>query len=191
MENLQDIIITFGYIGIFLTFFAESGFLFGFFLPGDSLLFTLGLLASQGYFNIIILAVLCIFGAILGDNFGYFFGRKFGPRVFKKEDSFFFHKRHVERARKFYEEHGKKAVILARFVPVVRTFVPIFAGVGEMDYKTFVSYNVWGGLLWAGGMLFSGFILGGIFPEMEQYLTLIIAIVIVISFLPAIKMFKK
>ncbi len=191
MEYLQNSIITFGYIGIFFTFFAESGFLFGFFLPGDSLLFTLGLLASQGYFHVGILLVLCVLGAILGDTFGYFFGKKFGPRVFKREDSFFFHKRHIERARIFYEEHGKKAVILARFIPIVRTFVPIFAGVGEMEYKTFFSYNVWGGILWAAGLLLLGYLLGGVVPEIERYLTYIIATVIVISFLPVIKMFRK
>jgi len=191
MENIQNFIIAFGYIGIFLTFFAESGFLFGFFLPGDSLLFTLGLLASRGYFNIWILAILCVAGAILGDNFGYFFGKKFGPKIFKREDSLLFHKQHAERAKKFYEEYGKKAIVLARFIPVVRTFVPIFAGVGEMNYKIFFSYNIFGGLFWVGGMLFLGYTLGNIFPQTEKYLSLIIAGVIIISFIPVIKLFRK
>jgi len=191
MENIQNIIIAFGYIGVFVTVFAESGLFFGFFLPGDSLLFTLGLLASQGYFNIWILLILCISGAILGDNFGYFFGKKFGPKIFKREDSVLFHKRHVDRTRKFYERHGKKAVFLARFIPIVRTFTPIFAGIGEMRYKLFFSYNILGGFFWAGGMTLLGFLLGDIFPQIEQYFLLVIGAVIIISFIPIIKMFKK
>ncbi len=122
LHGLSDIIITFGYIGIFITIFAESGFLLGFFLPGDSLLFTLGILAAQGIFNIYYLIGICIVAAILGDSFGYYIGNNFGPRLFNREESFFFKKEYVERTQAFFLKHGKRTIIMARFVPIVRTF---------------------------------------------------------------------
>ena len=146
--DLPILIKTVGYLGIFLIIFAESGLFFGFFLPGDTLLFTAGLLASQGYFDITLLILFITFAAILGDQIGYLFGIKVGPKIFNHDDSFFFKKRYVADAEKFYKEHGKKAIILARFMPVVRTFIPILAGVGKMHYRTFVTYNIMGGLLW-------------------------------------------
>jgi membrane-associated protein len=177
---------TVGYIGLFAIIFAESGLFFGFFLPGDSLLFTAGLLASQGLFNYYILAILFAVSAILGDSVGYWFGKKVGPKIFNKEDSFFFQKKHIERTRNFYEKYGTKTIVLARFVPIVRTFAPILAGVGEMKYKTFLKYNVVGGLLWGVGVSFLGYYLGSKIPGIENYLTYIIIGIIAISFLPIV-----
>ncbi len=142
--NLVTFIKAAGYLGIFGVVFAESGLLFGFFLPGDSLLFTAGFLASEGYFNVLFLLTLCFLGAILGDSFGYAFGKKTGEKLFAAEDSLIFKKAHLERARIFYEAHGGKTIMLARFMPIVRTFVPIVAGVGMMKYRDFLFYNIIG-----------------------------------------------
>ena len=186
MFDLQQFIIAAGYIGLFLIVFAESGLLIGFFLPGDSLLFTAGFLASQGYMDIFVLAGITFVAAVLGDSFGFEFGKKFGPKVFKKEDSFYFKKINVERAQKFFDEQGGKTIIFARFVPVVRTFAPILAGVGKMPYKQFLTYNVVGGLLWAVGLTFLGYFLGKSIPDVDKYLLPIIALIVVISLLPNI-----
>lgn len=182
--DLQAFIKAAGYLGLFAIIFAESGLLIGFFLPGDSLLFTAGLLASQGYFNIAFLIILAIAGAILGDQVGYAFGRRVGPKIFNREDSLFFHKKHMERAEAFYQKHGKKTIVLARFMPIVRTFAPIIAGVGNMDYKTFVRYNVIGGLLWGGGVTVLGYFLGQVVPDIDKYLLPIILGIIFLSVLP-------
>src|SRR3989338_8644806 len=152
--DLISLIKTAGYAGLFFIVFAESGLFIGFFLPGDSLLFTAGFLASQGYLSIVPLSLLCFLAAILGDNFGYAFGKKVGPAIFKKEDSLIFHKKHLERAENFYSEYGPKAIVLARFLPIVRTFAPILAGVGKMRYQTFFYYNVMGAAIWALGLSF-------------------------------------
>jgi len=146
--DLPMLIKAIGYFGIFFIIFAESGLFFGFFLPGDSLLFTAGLLASQGYFDIAILILLTTLGAILGDQIGYLFGKKVGPKIFNYDESLLFKKKYITDAENFYQKHGKKTIILARFVPIVRTFVPILAGVGKMHYRTFFSYNIIGGILW-------------------------------------------
>ena len=142
------IIKTLGLIGVLIIVFAESGLFFGFFFPGDSLLFTAGFLASQNYLNISILVFGAFICAVLGDSVGYWFGRKVGPKIFTKEDSIFFHKKHIERAQNFYNKYGNKTIFLARFVPIVRTFAPIVAGVGQMKYKNFLTYNIFGGFVW-------------------------------------------
>src|SRR3989338_4694442 len=160
MFNLVSLIKTAGYFGLFGIVFAESGLLLGFFLPGDSLLFTAGFLASQGFLNIWFLIPIVFVGAVLGDNVGYAFGHKVGPMIFSKEESIFFHKDHLERAHAFYEKHGPKTLVLARFMPVIRTFVPILAGVGNMHYPTFMVYNFVGGFLWGIGMPLLGYLLG-------------------------------
>lgn len=178
------LITTFGLLGIFAIIFAESGLFFGFFLPGDSLLFTAGLLASQGHFNIALLWIGCMLFAILGDSVGYAFGKKVGPRIFAREDSFFFHKRHIERTRAFYEKYGKKTIVLARFVPIVRTFAPILAGVGRMEYKTFLTYNIAGGVGWSTLMIFLGYGLGSAVPGIDRYLLPLILAIILLSFAP-------
>ena len=184
--DLVTLIKTIGYLGIFGIIFAESGLFLGFFLPGDSLLFTACFLASQGFFNILLLMALCFLGAVLGDSFGYAFGRKTGPAIFSREDSLFFHKRHLERARLFYEKHGGKTIVLARFMPVIRTFAPISAGVGNMRYRTFLYYNVFGGVIWAIGMPFLGYFLGSVIPDVDKYIIPMVAAIIVLSFLPPV-----
>ncbi|MDO8492418.1 MAG: VTT domain-containing protein [bacterium] len=182
---------TAGYLGILGFVFAESGLFFGFFLPGDSLLFTAGLLASQGYLNIWLLIIALPIAAILGDNVGYWFGQKVGPLIFTRPDSWLFNKKHLERTRLFYEKYGSRAVVLARFVPIVRTFTPILAGVGEMRYKTFLTYNIIGGILWTLLMTLLGYFLGNIFPNIEKYLVPIIVGIIFVSFIPIILEFRR
>jgi len=166
--------------------FAESGLLIGFFLPGDSLLFTAGFLASQGFFNISILCILIFIAAVVGDNVGYWFGKKAGPRVFKKEDSLVFSKSNIEKSQAFYDKHGGKTIILARFIPVVRTFAPVIAGVGKMDYKKFFIYNILGGLIWGVGVTALGYFLGNSIPHVDKYLLPIAFLIILFSIAPAL-----
>lgn len=186
MFELIPLIKTAGYLGLFAIVFAESGLFVGFFLPGDSLLFTAGFLASQGFFNIWYLIPLVFLGAVLGDNVGYAFGYKVGPMLFNKEESIFFHKDHLERARIFYEKYGKKAIVLARFMPGIRTFAPILAGVGKMNYPVFMSYNIIGGLLWGVGLPFFGYLLGNTIPDADKYLLPIVLLIIFLSVLPGL-----
>jgi membrane-associated protein len=185
------LITTLGLFGVFGIVFAESGLLIGFFLPGDSLLFTAGFLASQGYFNILILAAGSAVAAIVGDSVGYWVGAKMGPRVFNRPNSRWLNPRHVERTQEFYNIHGKKTIILARFIPIVRTFAPVMAGVGKMEYPIFLSYNIVGGLLWGAGMPLAGYFLGKIIPSADKYLLPIIAVIIIVSLIPALKHFLK
>jgi membrane-associated protein len=189
--HLVDTIIAFGYIGVTITIFAESGFLFGFFLPGDSLLVTLGLLASQGELSIGLLLLLCIPAAILGDNLGYATGRTIGQTLYNREDSLFFKKKHLIEAHAFFEKHGPRSIVLARFVPVVRTFTPIVAGMAKMNYRTFMIYNILGGLLWTVGLLGISYLIGVRVPGVERYLGYIIATVIFVSLIPIIKPIVK
>ncbi len=180
------LITTLGYVGLFSIVFAESGLFFGFFLPGDSLLFSAGLLASTGTLDIWVLLIIIPIAAALGDSIGYWFGSWVGPRIFTKEDSFFFNKKHIVRTEQFYKKYGAKAIVLARFIPVVRTFVPIVAGVGSMRYTTFLTYNIIGGLLWGVGVTLLGYFLGTAFPQAEEYLLPIIVAIILLSFLPVV-----
>lgn len=186
MFDLVPLIKAAGYFGLFGIIFAESGLLIGFFLPGDSLLFTAGFLASQGYMNIVLVAAGSFLAAVVGDSAGYSFGSRFGPKVFTREESFFFKKSHIEKAQKFYEKHGGRTIILARFVPVVRTFAPILAGVGKMKYSTFLLYNILGGFLWAVGLTLLGWYLGNTIPDIDRYLLPIIFVIILISVMPGI-----
>jgi membrane-associated protein len=189
--DVTSIIQTFGVIGISIIIFAESGLFFGFFLPGDSILFTAGVIASQGFLNITIL-VLCVWiAAVLGDSVGYWFGAKIGIKIFNKEKSFFFNKRYPEEAHKFYIKHGGRALILARFIPAVRTFVPIMAGVGNMPYKNFISYNIIGGTIWAIGLTLGGYFLGRSIPSIDTYILPIILVIIILSLIPALLEIKK
>lgn len=182
--DLADFIRAVGLAGLFAIVFAESGLLIGFFLPGDSLLFTAGFLASQGYFNIWILAAGCFVAAVLGDNVGYAFGRRMGRRIFERPESLLFNPKNLGRAERFYEEYGASAVILARWLPAIRTFAPIVAGVGLMRYRRFLAANIAGAGLWAVGMPFLGYLLGSAIPGADRYLIPIIAAIIVLSFLP-------
>ncbi len=184
MFNLENLILTTGYLGLFFIVFAESGLLFGFFFPGDSLLITAGLLASQGYLEIKLLIFVTILAAILGDTVGYWFGNKTGPRIFKREDSLLFHKKNIIRANEFYKKHGGKTIVIARFLPFIRTFAPIVAGVGEMDYFRFLSFNVFGGIFWVLVTTLAGYFLGSTIPNIEEYFLFIILAVIFVSALP-------
>ena len=175
-----------GYLGLFGIVFAESGLFIGFFLPGDSLLFTAGFLASQGFLDILILLPVCFVAAVFGDNFGYIFGKKIGPAFFNKEKSLLFHKEYLTKASEFYEKHGAKTIVLARFLPVVRTFAPILAGVGNMRYQTFLFYNFIGALLWAVGITLLGYYLGRAMPDAEKYILQIVLAIVAISSLPSI-----
>src|SRR3989344_6152622 len=186
MFDLELFIKSFGYIGLFSIVFAETGLAFGFFLPGDSLLFTAGILASQNFLNIFILCPVLFVAAVSGDSVGYWIGNRFGKRLFKQEDSLFFHKDHLVRAKNFYEKHGGKTVILARFIPLIRTFAPIVAGMGGMNYRKFIVLNVVGGAIWAVGIPLAGFYLGKLIPDIDKYLLPIIALIVIISVVPAV-----
>ncbi len=191
MFDLQMIITTAGYAGLFGIVFAESGLFFGFFLPGDSLLFTAGFLASQGILNIAILIPLLIVAAILGDSVGYSFGRYLGPKLFARKESRFFKPKYLVESHTFFVLHGRKAIFLARFLPIVRTFVPIVAGAAAMPYRDFIFYNILGGIAWVAGIVTMGFVLGQQVPNAEEYLYPIILGIILVSFLPALLHFRK
>lgn len=172
---------------ISLIVFAESGLLVGFFLPGDSLLFSAGLVAGLEHQPHILVLVGCAFvAAVVGDQVGYMIGQKTGPHLFTREQSRFFKPEHVERSHAFFERHGPKAIVLARFVPIVRTFTPVIAGVGAMRYRVFVTYNVVGGVLWAAGATLLGWGLGKKYPWLEDYLTPVIIVIIILSVLPMV-----
>lgn len=195
--NLLDFIVWASIFGVAAIVFAESGLLVGFFLPGDSLLFATGFLIHAGLLPVNIhVAVLVIFiAAVLGDSVGYTFGRKLGPRLFHRKDARLFKQEYVRRAQEFYEKHGGKTIIIARFVPIVRTFAPLVAGAAKMDYRRFLAFNVIGGFLWAVGITYAGYFLGSLFEKMgieiDHILLPIIAVIILMSILPpAIHIFK-
>jgi membrane-associated protein len=181
-----------GVIGVILIIFAETGLFFGFFLPGDSLLFTAGIFASQGFLNLEVLIIGGIIAAILGDSVGYWSGKKYGRRLFEKDSGFFFKKKRLLDAEEFYQKHGKSTIIIARFVPIIRTFAPIVAGIGKMHYLTFISYNIFGGIIWVGGMVLLGYFLGGLIPDPEKYILPIALLIIFVSVVPIlIKIIKE
>jgi membrane-associated protein len=189
-RNLTDIpalIKWAGYVGLTAIIFAETGLLVGFFLPGDSLLVTAGLLISQGFpLDLVKLGSILTVAAIVGDTVNYWFGVYTGPRIFKREDSLLFKKKHVYRAQAFYDKHGGKTIILARFMPIIRTFAPLVAGVAGMEYKRFMAYNVFGGILWIWSMLLTGYYLGRMVPGIDKYIEIVIIVVIFLSILPGI-----
>ena len=182
--DLSELIKTWGYLGLFFVVFAESGLFFGFFFPGDSLLFTAGFLASQGFLNIWILVPLMVIGAISGDSVGYFMGNKFGDWLMKKRDSLFFKRRYLLEAQQFYEKHGGKTIILARFIPIIRTFAPFVAGIGKMSYSKFASFNIIGGIAWVALFLYSGYFFGNL-PLIRENFHYAIFGIIFVSILPA------
>ncbi len=184
--DLEAIIKTIGLLGVFALVFAESGLLIGFFLPGDSLLFTAGFLASQGYINIWLLAIGAFVAAVAGDSVGYYIGHHVGPRLFAREDSRLFNKAHLLKTQAFYEKHGGKTIVMARFLPIIRTFAPIVAGIGNMHYRTFLGFNILGGFLWAVGISVLGYVLGNSVPDIDRYLIPIIIGIIIIPSLPSI-----
>lgn len=185
LGNLEELIRWGGLTVLIIIVFAETGLLVGFFLPGDSLLITAGLLAAQGIFDISVLNISLIIAAIVGDQIGYLFGLKTGPKLFKRENSTFFKKDHLIKAHEFYEKYGGRAIIYARFVPFARTFAPIVAGIGKMDYKKFVSFNIFGGILWVMSMTLLGYYFGNI-PFVKKNFEYVIIGVILLSVMPVV-----
>ncbi len=184
--DLERLIINVGYAGLFAMVFAESGLFFGFFLPGDSLLLTAGLLASRGLLSLYVLIPGLFIAAVLGDNVGYWFGNKTGPRIFNRENSLLFRRKNLLAAKAFYDKHGGKTILLARFMPFIRTFAPIVAGAVDMEYRRFVTFNMIGGLLWGIGVTLAGYFLGEVIPGIDNYFLLIVAFVILISAMPTL-----
>ena len=166
--------------------FVETGLFVGFFLPGDSLLVTAGVFAASGDLNLAVLLAGASACAIAGDQVGYYIGRRAGAALYNRPDSRFFKRKHLERAHAFYEKHGAKTIVIARFVPIVRTFAPAVAGAAEMNYRRFISYNVFGGLFWVLSTVLLGFFLGRAVPDIERHIHIVIAVVIFVSFLPAL-----
>lgn len=187
VRDVRALIAWGGYAGLTGIIFAETGLLVGFFLPGDSLLVTAGLLAATtGVFNVVWLGLLLSVASILGNTSGYAIGQATGERLFRREDSLLFNKKHLYRAHEFYERHGGKTVVIARFMPIVRTFVPVVAGMARMGYRRYTLYNVIGGLGWIWGMLFIGYFLGRYIPGIDRHIETVIAVVILVSLLPGI-----
>lgn len=182
--SLDSLIRWGGYGLLFAIVFAETGLLIGFFLPGDSLLVTAGLVAATGALNIWWLNALLIVAAVVGDSLGYAIGRHVGPRLFTREKSLLFNPAHVERTRRFYERYGAKTIVIARFVPMVRTFAPTVAGVGQMEYRRFIFYNVAGGVGWVLSMTWGGYLLGQSIPNIGSHIHIVVAVVIVLSLIP-------
>lgn len=186
LQNLEDLIRWGGYTVLAIIIFAETGLFVGFFLPGDSLLVTAGLFAGKGDLNVWVMFILLSLMAIAGDAVGYWFGRVTGPKIFKREKSRFFAKDHLLRAQRFYERHGGKTIIIARFIPIIRTFAPIVAGVGKMSYPRFASYNIFGGIFWIGSMLGIGYFLGSTIPDIDERIHWVVVIVVFLSILPGV-----
>lgn len=184
--SIEDALITFGYVGLFAIVFAESGLFFGFFLPGDSLLLTAGILAAAGTLSLVLVCLIAFAGAVTGDAVGYWFGRRVGRALYDRPGSRVFKRDHLDAANSFYERHGGKTIVIARFLPFVRTFAPIVAGAAGMRYHTFATFNVVGGLLWAVGVPLAGYLLGQAIPPetLDRYLLFILAGVVALSVLP-------
>lgn len=186
LRDIQALVAWAGYIGLFIIVFAETGLLIGFFLPGDSLLFTAGLFAAQGLFNIYELSGLLIVAAITGDAVGYYIGKTGGHALYAREDSRFFKKKHLLATKEFYDKYGTFTIVAARWMPFARTFAPVVAGIAEMPYSKFVTYNVVGGISWVLSVTLAGYYLGTAFPEIVNHLEVVIAIIIFLSLLPGI-----
>jgi membrane-associated protein len=193
--SIKDLIHTVGTIGLILIIFAESGLLLGIIFPGDSLLFTAGLFAATGKFGLNIVAVAggAFLAAVLGAQVGYWIGKKYGPRLFSRPDSRIFKAEYVDRSRAFFTKHGSKTIVLARFVPFVRTLAPPMAGMGAMEVRTFTIYNIVGAALWAGGVTMLGYLVGDAIPpdKVDTYLLPIIAVIILISMIPPFLEYRK
>jgi membrane-associated protein len=184
--DVQGLIQWGGLLMVCVIVFVETGLFVGFFLPGDSLLVTAGLFAAKGDIDLVLLLVLVSLCAVIGDQTGYLIGRKAGSALFKREDSMFFKRKHLIKAHDFYEKYGNKTIVIARFVPIVRTFAPAVAGAAEMNYRRFVTYNIMGGVLWVFSMVLGGYIMGKSIPNLDKYIHLVIVIVVFLSILPAI-----
>ena len=186
LHNLTELVQWAGIFGLAAIIFSETGLLVGVFLPGDSLLVTAGLLAARGYLNVYALAPLLTVAAICGNSVGYFIGRATGPRIFNRENSLFFNKKHAIRAHEFYAKYGRKTIVLAQFMPIIRTFAPVVAGVGGMRFRQFITFNIIGAVIWIWSMVGIGYFLGSYIPGIDQHIEIVIAIVIFISLLPGL-----
>ena len=184
--SLADLIRWGGYVILVAIVFCETGLLVGFFLPGDSLLITAGLVAATGTLDIWLLNLLLIPAAIIGDSVGYAIGYRAGPRLFTKEESLLFSRKHLLRTREFYERYGGKTIVLARFIPLIRTFAPVVAGIGQMQYRRFLFYNVFGGFLWVVSLTWAGYLLGTLIPDISRYIHIVVVVVIVLSMIPVV-----
>ena len=183
---LDDLVRWGGYVVLVAIVFVETGLLVGFFLPGDSLLITAGLVAATGSLNIWWLNVLLVAAAILGNSVGYAIGWRAGPRLFTRPKSLLFNPRHIDRTRAFYARHGAKTIVIARFVPIVRTFAPVVAGVGQMEYRRFLFYNVAGGVGWVTSMTWAGYLLGQTVPNISEHIHVVVIVVILLSMIPIV-----
>jgi membrane-associated protein len=189
--NPEKLIPIVGVLGVGVIAFVETAFLIGVILPGDSLVFTAGIFSAQGYFPLYVLITISMVGTILGDQVGYLLGKKYGPVIFNKEDSFFFKKSYVEKTKSFFDRYGKKTVLIARFIPIVRTFVPPMAGISKMSYFDFARYNILGGILWSSLFSILGYFLGLKIGQNSNLLTFITLGIIILSFLSGFLMFFK
>ena len=185
LYNVPELIRLVGSIGLIVIVFAETGLMVGFFLPGDSLLTTAGIFAARGDLNIVWLNISLTIAAILGDATGYWIGRRAGKALYDRPNSFFFRREHLIRTHEFYEKHGGKTIVIARFMPIVRTFAPVVAGAADMTYRQFATYNIIGALLWVPSMTLTGYFLGLAFPDIDKHLHKLIALIIFVSLLPA------
>src|SRR3954470_16977166 len=187
LTDVRELVRVGGYVGLTAIIFAETGLLVGFFLPGDSLIVTAGLLSAQPQFglNVYVLGLLLTVAAIIGNTVGYAIGRATGPRLFTRDDSLLFKKKHLYRAQDFYQKHGGKTLVIARFMPIVRTFVPVVAGLANMPLKAYTAYNVLGAIAWIWSMLFIGHFLGRMVPGIDKHIEPMILVIIALSLLPA------
>ena len=186
LYNVPELIRMGGLIGLVAVVFAETGLMVGFFLPGDSLLVTAGLFAAKGDLDIVWLNLALMAAAIAGDATGYWIGRRAGQALYSRPNSFFFRKQHLVKTHEFYEKHGGKTIVIARFVPVIRTFAPVVAGAAEITYRHFALYNIAGGIGWVASMTLTGYFLGRAIPDIDKHIHLVVAVVIFLSLLPGI-----
>ncbi|HJP85457.1 MAG TPA: VTT domain-containing protein [Gemmatimonadaceae bacterium] len=186
LSNLHELVQWAGLFGLAAIIFSETGLLVGVFLPGDSLLVTAGLFAATGHLNVYTLLPVLTLAAICGNSVGYFIGRTTGPRVFNRENSLFFNKKHAIRAHQFYEKYGRKTIVLAQFMPVIRTFAPVTAGVAGMPFRTFITFNIIGAIIWIWSMIGIGYFLGNYIPGVDEHIEIVIVIVVFLSLLPGI-----
>jgi membrane-associated protein len=193
LTNVRELVRVGGYVGLTAIIFAETGLLVGFFLPGDSLIVTAGLLSAQPQFglNVYLLGLLLTIAAILGNSIGWVIGRATGPRLFTRDDSLLFKKKHLYRAQEFYRRHGGKTLVLARFMPIVRTFVPVVAGLANMPFAAYTAYNVLGAVLWIWSMLFIGHFLGRMVPGIDRHIEPMILVIIALSLLPGLISWRR
>jgi membrane-associated protein len=183
--DVEFLVRTGGLLALIIIVFTETGLLLGFFLPGDSLLVTAGIFAARGDLDLMILNTSLSLAAIAGDTVGYGIGARTGPKIFSREDSLFFNRKHLISAKEFYDRHGGFTIFIARFMPIIRTFAPVVAGVGAMQYRKFITYNVFGGIFWVMTTTLAGYFLGTMVPNIQERIHVVIVIVIVLSLLPA------